>query len=376
MKVAALTLALASTALGQSLQQVLANNTQLSQLANLAGPFLNSLPTTGAITVLAPNNAAVGAFLSSPGANSTSQDVISALLSYHVLQGNYTTIPNVSFIPTNLQPGAFAGVTGGQRVHAVPNNGSFSLFSGLLQNSTVNGSAIPFNNGVVHVLNQFLTIPQNITTTGVALNLTSAVGAIGQLGLGQTLAGQSDLTYFIPNNAAFERIGGNLANLSSADLTQILQYHVVAAGQPLYSTNLMNGSSVRSLQGGNLTARIVGSDVFINNARVLTANVLVANGVVHVIDRVLNPSNSTISPNTATTAEAFPSATSASNVPFTSGVPTPTSTIATQSAPGPQGSQSSAAGSSSSSGAAWQPAATGAMGMGALFGGAALVMNM
>jgi len=246
----------------------------------------------------------------------------------------------------------------------------------LLQNSTVNGSAIPFNNGVVHVLNQFLTIPQNITTTGVALNLTSAVGAIGQLGLGQTLAGQSDLTYFIPNNAAFERIGGNLANLSSADLTQILQYHVVAAGQPLYSTNLMNGSSVRSLQGGNLTARIVGSDVFINNARVLTANVLVANGVVHVIDRVLNPSNSTISPNTATTAEAFPSATSASNVPFTSGVPTPTSTIATQSAPGPQGSQSSAAGSSSSSGAAWQPAATGAMGMGALFGGAALVMNM
>lgn len=278
---------------------------------------------------------------------------------------------NSTFIPTALQPGNYAGVTGGQRVEAVASgNGSFSLISGLLQNSTVNGSAIQFQGGVVHIINKFLTLPQNVTATGVALNLTSAVGAFGALNLTQTLTTTQDLTFFIPNNAAFQRVGGNLANLSTTDLTSILEYHVVRGPPVLYSTTLMNGSSVQSLQGTNLTARIMNGTVYINEAKVVLPNVLVSNGVVHVIDRLLSPSNSTATPNTSTTQEAFASPSSASNVPYTSGVPTPTSSIATQSAPNAQGS------AKSSSAGAWQPVATGAIGMGALFGGAALVMNI
>ena len=125
----------------------------------------------------------------------------------------------------------------------------------------MNGSAIPFDNGVIHVVNKFLTLPQNVTATAVALNLTSAVGAITQLNLSTTLLEGRDLTYFLPNNAAFQRIGGNLANMSASQLTRILQYHVVAAGTPLYSTSLMNGTSAATLAGSNITARIMGSDV-------------------------------------------------------------------------------------------------------------------
>lgn len=86
MKVAGITLALASTAFAQlpSLQEVLANTSSLSQLANLAMPYLSQLSTAsanGSITLLAPNNAAVGAFLNSSAAAGASNDTISALLS-------------------------------------------------------------------------------------------------------------------------------------------------------------------------------------------------------------------------------------------------------------------------------------------------------
>lgn len=58
-------------------------------------------------------------------------------------------------------------------------------------------------------------------------------------------------------------------------------------------------------------------------------NVLAANGVIHVIDRVLNPSSTVQTPNPSSTIDNFGSAVSAINVPFTSGVPTPTSVITT-----------------------------------------------
>lgn len=201
------------------------------------------------------------------------------------------------------------------------------------------------------------------------MNLTSAVGALTAANLANTVDNTRDLTVFIPNNAAFQRIGGNLANLSMEQLSSILTYHVVPALG--YSTGLTNGTRLPTLNGANLTITLEGGNVYVNNARVIRPNVLVRNGVVHVIDRVLNPMNATAAVNTATTAEAFPSATSASNDPYTSGVPTPTSSINTAAA---SSARSSAA--SSSSGAAARPMETGAIGLAALFGGAAAVMNM
>lgn len=299
--------------------------------------------------------------------------MLTRLCSYHVLQGNYSNITNTSFVPTELRMGAYANVTGGQRVMALPGS-NITFFSGLLQNSSVVNASIPFESGTIHVIDRLLTIPQNISATGVALNLTSAVGALQNTSLVQTVDNTPDLTVFVPSNAAFQRIGGNLANLSTSQLADILQYHVVA-GQVLYSTNItmMNGSSIGTLnQGTNLTLSVEGSDVYVNNARVITPNVLVRNGVVHVIDRVLNPANSTATPNTADTSateQAFPSASSASDEPFTSGIATPTSSIATDSVASAQASATSTDG-------AWRPMETGALGMVALFGGAAAVMNL
>ncbi|KAK5090412.1 hypothetical protein LTS08_002687 [Lithohypha guttulata] len=369
MKYAGLVLAVASTAFGQSLIEVLGGRPELSQLTGL----LNSSGLAGDLssltnnTLLAPNNAAIGAFLNSStgAAVATDSALVQAILQYHVLQGNYSTVNATAFIPTLLVPPQYTNVTTGQVVQANATGSNVTFFSGLSSNSSVVNASIPFSGGTIHIINRFLTVPQNISTTGVALNLTSAVGAIGQLNLTQAVDYTPDLTVFLPNNAAFQRIGGNLANLTVEQLAGIFAYHIVN-GTVLYSTDIQNGTSVETT-GGNVTLTLQGSNVFVNNARVIRPNVLVANGVVHVIDRVLNPANTTATPNASTTEEAFPGATSASNEPFTSGVPTPTSAVPTTSAAG---------GSSSSSGGAWRPIETGAIGMVALFGGAAVVMNI
>ena len=46
--------------------------------------------------------------------------------------------------------------------------------------------------------------------------------------------------------------------------------------------------TVMAMNGMNLTITVEGSDVFVNSAKVVTPNVLVSNGVVHVIDKYVS----------------------------------------------------------------------------------------
>jgi uncharacterized surface protein with fasciclin (FAS1) repeats len=64
-----------------------------------------------------------------------------------------------------------------------------------------------------------------------------------------------------------------------------LQYHVVQGEQPLYSTLLTDGANVTTLEGTNVTVNIADDRVYVNGARVILPNVLIAGGVVHVIDK-------------------------------------------------------------------------------------------
>lgn len=140
-----------------------------------------------------------------------------------------------------------------------------------------------FTGGVIHVIDNVLTIPQNISSTAVAANLTAVAGALTSAGLVETLDTARDVTVFAPNNEAFQRIGSALSNLTTQQLTQILGYHVVN-GTVAYSSTLMN-QTVKSLSGQDLRITVKDGSVFVNSAKVVLADVLVANGVVHVIDK-------------------------------------------------------------------------------------------
>jgi len=47
----------------------------------------------------------------------------------------------------------------------------------------------------------------------------------------------------------------------------------------------MNGTNLTTMNGMNLTITVDNGTVFVNSAKVVTPNILVANGVVHVIDK-------------------------------------------------------------------------------------------
>ena len=388
--------AMAATASAQSLASVLGGAAQLSNLTTYLGlypTFENALGSMTNITLLAPNNEAFAKALnSSTGAAIQANDTatIQALFSYHVLQGTYSNFSSMpDFVHTALNTTSYSNVTGGQVVEAVGGN-SNTFYSGLLQNSTTNGTTVNFTGGVIHIIDEFLTIPLNVSESAIQLGLSSAVGALEAAGLVDTLDGLSDVTVFVPNNEAFQRVASAIATADIMTLTSVLEYHVIN-GTVAYST-LLSNTTIPTLNGDNVTISLRDNSVFVNGAEVIVPNVLVGNGVVHVIDNVLNPmnsssasnmttgSNSTYSNSTATAGEPqFSGATSTSVAPFTSGVATPTSSIATPTIGAASGTAASTGTgmSSSSSGVAAAAMKTGAVGAAALFGGAAAaILNM
>jgi uncharacterized surface protein with fasciclin (FAS1) repeats len=336
--------------------------------------FVASLGSAKDVTILAPSNEAFQAVgnetLSALTAN---EGLLTALLQYHVLNGTFlsSAITNQStFVPTLLTNQLFTNVTGGQVVNAKTTGDNVTFFSGLLANSSVSQADVNFTGGVIHVIDRLLVLPEVPSETLAAAGLTSLRGALNKTNLIEAVDTTPDVTIFAPSNEAFRNIGSALANISDEDLTNVLSYHVVK-GTVGYSSGLENGTTLTTLSGNNLTITI-GEEgrIFVNSARVTIADVLVANGVVHVIDEVLNPGNTTIAdPSDDEGEPGFPGASAVSDAPFTSGQPSATTSIndAATSAAAPGTSSSSTAGAPG-------PMNTGAVGMGALFGAAAVYM--
>ena len=235
MQLKSLTLAaFAGAVSAQNLTSVLSGTPDLSNLTALIGTvpsLLTTLSNATNITVLAPSNDAISAFLSSDGgsANLNNTDIISALLQYHILQGTIpaSAITNIPTFPHTLLDAStgFANVTGGQVVEAVTVGGSVVIYSGLLQNSTVTTPNLNFTGGIVHVIDTVLAIPPPISDTATFAGLTSIVGALTQAQLVDTIDNTPDLTVFVPTNEAFEAIGSAVGNLTVQQLQGILGYH-------------------------------------------------------------------------------------------------------------------------------------------------------
>ncbi|CAK7232272.1 hypothetical protein SEUCBS140593_008205 [Sporothrix eucalyptigena] len=373
------TVALVASASAASLSDVLtAQNSSLSTLNSLLASnpdIVKVLDNASNITVLAPSNDALSKFLANPSNTAavvSDPSLINALLSYHVINGTWynTSFTNTSvFLPTWLSNSSYANVTGGQVVEAALDNNNVTFWSALKQNTTISTPNLNFTGGTLHIVDSVLSIPGDLNSTLVAANLTSADGALAKAGTDLTsqLAGLKNVTVFVPSNSAFAAIANIAANWSNTQVEDILKYHIVD-GTVDYSTLVQNNTQADTLGGGKLSFTVDNGTIFVDSARIIEKDVLINNGVLHVIDGVLNPQNTTAKPNTSgtTDAPAFTGATAGTNsVPFTSGVPTPTTTVPA----------ATAASSSKSSGLA-MPLQTGAAGYAALFGGAAILMNM
>ena len=130
----------------------------------------------------------------------------------------------------------------------------------------------------------------DIVDTAVAAgSFNTLVSALEAAGLVDTLKGEGPFTVFAPTDEAFAKIPEDqiqalLAN--KTQLTEVLTYHVVAGS--VMSTDLENGMQVETLQGGNLSINTT-EGVMVNDAKVVQADIVCTNGVIHAIDTVLMP---------------------------------------------------------------------------------------
>lgn len=121
-------------------------------------------------------------------------------------------------------------------------------------------------------------------------NFTSLITAVKAAGLIKALSGLSEFTVFAPTDAAFAKLpAGTVAGLLQdlPTLTNILKYHVV--GSKVMAADLAKLTSSPTLEGKNVTISVQNGKVFINNAQVVTTDIVAPNGVIHVIDTVLLP---------------------------------------------------------------------------------------
>ena len=121
---------------------------------------------------------------------------------------------------------------------------------------------------------------------------TTLVSLLKQAGLVAALE-KGNYTVFAPTNAAFAKLPKatlQAVGENPALLKKVLTYHVVKGKVPAAKVVTLGGTSVKTLQGQTVKVSIRGGKVFLNGStRVTKTDVMAANGVIHVIDRVLVP---------------------------------------------------------------------------------------
>ena len=162
---------------------------------------------------------------------------------------------------------------------------------------SINGSTmvttpdIEADNGVIHVVDKVILPPSVVNIAIDNENFSTLVSAVVKAGLVEALSGEGPFTVFAPTNAAFDALFAELGVSGIDDLTveqliPILTYHVVSGN--VLSTDLSSGEVPTLNEGSNITVDL-SSGVMINESNVVAADVQGANGVVHVIDKVLLP---------------------------------------------------------------------------------------
>ena len=133
---------------------------------------------------------------------------------------------------------------------------------------------------------------KDIVDTAVgAGTFTTLVAAVEAADLVDTLKGDGPFTVFAPTDEAFAALpAGTVEELLKPEnkdlLTSILTYHVVPG--KVMSGDLSDGMMAATAQGSEVTIKTMGG-VTVDGANVVAADIEASNGVIHVIDQVIQP---------------------------------------------------------------------------------------
>lgn len=260
-----------------------------------------TLNGSGNFTVFAPTNQAFSTFLSANGFSSLDDvpvPVLKEVLLNHVV--------NDELFSNELTTGYVKSLGKG----SASSTNTLSLFintaSGVKINgvSNVTAADIDASNGVIHKVDAVIGLPTIVTHAVANPNFTSLVAALTRSDQAdQNFVGilsgtaSSPFTVFAPTNTAFSSLltefgWSSLGDVPETVLEKTLKYHVVA-GSNVLSTQLTNNMSVGTFLGQNFTITTTGgakiTDANNRTSNIIATDVQCANGVIHVIDKVIVP---------------------------------------------------------------------------------------
>ena len=263
-------------------------------LALKSADLLETVRGKGPFTVFAPTNEAF-AKLGDETIKKLLGDKerLTNILLYHVVSGAAVD---------SKQAAAFteAKMTNGAVV-------KISSVGGLLRinDATVTFKDISTSNGIIHVIDTVLLPPSNtakdlsqpatlkdiVTIASEDSRFSTLVSAVKSADLVTTLQGGGPFTVFAPTNDAFVKLGASTINallVNKEKLKNIILYHAVAgsavtaeAASVLKEAKMANGAFTSvSMRNGSL---------FINDSQIIIKDIKASNGIIHVIDAVLMP---------------------------------------------------------------------------------------
>ena len=271
-------------------------------VALTAAKLLETLRGDGPFTVFAPNNTAFAKLIDTfeeirdidELAQALGND-LTAVLQAHVVAGALTS--------QNLKAGDLATINDSTITVAIKDD-----------NISVNGARLTerdlvAGNGVVHLIDSVINLPavdQEIdppTTTATVADvintrddLSGLKDAIALADLENILLGPGPFTVFASNNDAFTallRVTNNAENpsdlydlLGKEDWLALLQAHIIPDS---LTTRDMAAGALSTLNGKtSITVTTKEGHFFVNGAAIVESDLIVANGVVHIIDSVIN----------------------------------------------------------------------------------------
>ncbi len=266
----------------QTIVEIAAGNPQFKTLvaAVQAAGLVDTLNGDGPFTVFAPTDAAfnklgkttIDGLLADPAA-------LKSVLLYHVVSGEKMAADVLSSSSAETVEGSpvvFKQM--GSQVY--------------VNNARITTTDIQAKNGVIHVIDTVITPPSMDIVDTAAANpqFKTLVAAVKAAGLVDTLKGDGPFTVFAPTDAAFNKLGKATIDALIADpaaLKSILLYHVVSGA--VYSGDAAKLASAKTVNGADIAITQRNGSLYINNARIVTSDILTTNGVIHLIDTVITP---------------------------------------------------------------------------------------
>lgn len=272
----------------------------LAALNRADGNLPGVLSTAGPFTVFAPNDDAFTAFLNAKGFNSINDvpvAILTQILLNHVVSGSVEsgmlTNGYVQTLSTATPNGAnmnmYVNVDNGVKLNGV---------------STVTAADNIVDNGVIHLVDAVIGLPTVVTFATADPSFSTLVAALTRddqpdfVSILSTANGTSPapFTVFAPTNEAFGNLltelgAGGLNDIDAATLTATLNLHVV--GEANVTSDMLTDNMTVSTLGGDITANVTGgatlTDANDRISNIVAVDVQSANGVIHVIDKVVLP---------------------------------------------------------------------------------------